>query len=199
MQEHFFRHVSFPVVINGSLDNRTCCDHYCISVVEKPDLQFLPIVQLLQMKTTNYQCRPFHRKQIFTKWTVIMIITTSNWGQPTPSFKTARLEPASLQACQSYWKKSRKPYCSLKEKICHVTTPQLSYSSMVEEKKEAFTVLCQRIWERKEWKSSLVLHLPKKGNSKYCQYQRTKSLISHLNKIKLNTWSRIALTLSQDN
>ena len=45
------------------------------------------------------------------------------------------------------------------------------------------TVMCQKIWEMKEWPKewthSLVIPLPKKGNLKQCQNDHTISLISH--------------------
>ena len=45
------------------------------------------------------------------------------------------------------------------------------------------TAICQQIWETKEWISSLIIPLPKKGNLKQYQNYSTISLISHPNKI----------------
>ena len=53
----------------------------------------------------------------------------------------------------------------------------------------ALTVICQRIWEAKEWPKdwtqSLIIPLPKKGNTRQCQNHRTISLISHPSKVML--------------
>ena len=55
--------------------------------------------------------------------------------------------------------------------------------------KEAFTVLCQKIWTSKQWPKnwtqSLVIPLPKKGDLKKCQNYRTISLISYPSKVLL--------------
>ena len=51
------------------------------------------------------------------------------------------------------------------------------------------TVLCQKIWETKEWPrewtQSLIIPLPKKCNTRKCQNHRTISLISHPSKLML--------------
>ena len=51
------------------------------------------------------------------------------------------------------------------------------------------TAICQKIWETKqwpeEWTRSLIIPLPKKGNTRLCQNHRTISLISHTSKIML--------------
>ena len=51
------------------------------------------------------------------------------------------------------------------------------------------TALCQTIWEKKqwprEWTQSLIIPLPKKGNTRKCQNHRTISLISHPSKVML--------------
>lgn len=54
---------------------------------------------------------------------------------------------------------------------------------------KVLTVICQRIWETREWPKdwtqSLIMPLPKKGNLKLCQNHRTISLISHPSKVML--------------
>ena len=49
------------------------------------------------------------------------------------------------------------------------------------------TVICQMIWETKEWPKewtqSLVIPLPQKGHLKQCKNYRTISLISHPSKV----------------
>ena len=53
----------------------------------------------------------------------------------------------------------------------------------------AFTTICIKIWQTREWTTpwtqSLVITLPKKGNLQQCQNNRTISLISHPSKVML--------------
>ena len=54
---------------------------------------------------------------------------------------------------------------------------------------KALTYICQRIWETKQWPQkwtqSLIIPIPKKGNSRQCQNHRTISLICHASKVLL--------------
>ena len=54
---------------------------------------------------------------------------------------------------------------------------------------KALTHICQRIWETKQWPQkwtqSLIIPIPKKGNSRQCQNHRTISLICHASKVLL--------------
>ena len=58
-----------------------------------------------------------------------------------------------------------------------------------EETIRILTLMCQKIWESKEWPEewtkSLIIPLPKKGNLRQCQNHRTISLISHPSKVML--------------
>ena len=49
--------------------------------------------------------------------------------------------------------------------------------------------VCQRIWKTQqwaqEWKRSVFIHIPKKGNAKECSNYHTISLISHTRKAML--------------
>ena len=49
--------------------------------------------------------------------------------------------------------------------------------------------ICQQIWKTQQcpqdWKRSLFLVIPKKGNAKECSNYRTTALISHANKVML--------------
>ena len=49
--------------------------------------------------------------------------------------------------------------------------------------------VCQQIWETlqwpQDWKSSVFIPIPKKGNAKQCSNYRTIALISHNNKVML--------------
>ena len=51
------------------------------------------------------------------------------------------------------------------------------------------TEICQKCWEQKkwptEWTKSIIIPLPKKGNTKQCQNYRTISLICHASKVLL--------------
>ena len=49
--------------------------------------------------------------------------------------------------------------------------------------------ICQQIWKTQQWpqdwKRSVVIPVPKKGNAKECSYYRTIELISHASKVML--------------
>ena len=49
--------------------------------------------------------------------------------------------------------------------------------------------ICQQIWKTQQWpqdwKSSLFIPIPKKGNAKVCSNYRTIALISHASKVML--------------
>ena len=49
--------------------------------------------------------------------------------------------------------------------------------------------LCQQIWETEQWpgdwKMSVFIPNPKKGNAKECSYYRTHALFSHTRKVML--------------
>ena len=50
--------------------------------------------------------------------------------------------------------------------------------------------ICQQIWKTQQWpqdwKSSVFIPIPKKGNAKECSNYRTLALISHISKVMLN-------------
>ena len=55
-------------------------------------------------------------------------------------------------------------------------------------KDDAFKVLrsiCQQIWKTQDWKRSVFIPIPKKGNAKECLNYCTIALISHASKIML--------------
>ena len=56
------------------------------------------------------------------------------------------------------------------------------------------TIICQRIWNTntwpKDWKKSVFIPLPKKGDSRDCANNRTISLISHAGKVLLKVIQR---------
>ena len=45
--------------------------------------------------------------------------------------------------------------------------------------------ICQQIWKTHDWKRSVFIPIPKKGNAKECSNYRTIALISHANKVML--------------
>ena len=49
--------------------------------------------------------------------------------------------------------------------------------------------ICQQIWKTQQWpqdwKSSVFIPIPKKGNAKECSYYHTIALISHVSKVML--------------
>ena len=51
-------------------------------------------------------------------------------------------------------------------------------------------LICQQIWKTQQgpqdWKRSVFIPIPKKGNAKECSNYSTTALISHANKVMLN-------------
>ena len=45
--------------------------------------------------------------------------------------------------------------------------------------------ICQQIWKTQDWKRSVFIPIPKKGNAKECSNYHTKALISHASKVML--------------
>ena len=49
--------------------------------------------------------------------------------------------------------------------------------------------ICQQIWKThqwsQDWKRSVIIPIPKKGNAKECSYYHTIALISHTSKVML--------------
>ena len=45
--------------------------------------------------------------------------------------------------------------------------------------------ICQQIWKTQDWKRSVFIPIPKKGNAKECSNYCTIALISHASKIML--------------
>ena len=49
--------------------------------------------------------------------------------------------------------------------------------------------MCQQIWKTQQWpqdwKSSVFVSIPKKGNAKECYYHHTIALISHASRVRL--------------
>ena len=45
--------------------------------------------------------------------------------------------------------------------------------------------ICQQIWKTQQWKRSVFIPIPKKGNAKECSNYHTIALISHASKVML--------------
>ena len=45
--------------------------------------------------------------------------------------------------------------------------------------------ICQQIWKTQDWKRSVFIPIPKKGNAKECSNYRTIAFISHASKVML--------------
>ena len=45
--------------------------------------------------------------------------------------------------------------------------------------------ICQQVWKTQQWKRSLFIPIPKKGNAKECSNYCTIALISHASKVML--------------
>jgi len=68
---------------------------------------------------------------------------------------------------------------------------------------KALTILCQKIWKTgawpKDWKKSVYIPIPKKGNATDCADYRTIALISHASKILLKIiQSRMEQTVQRE-
>ena len=54
---------------------------------------------------------------------------------------------------------------------------------------KALHSICQQIWKTQpcpqDWKRSIFIQIPKKGNAKECSSDRTIALISHASKVML--------------
>ena len=53
----------------------------------------------------------------------------------------------------------------------------------------AFSMICQHLWKAQlrpqDWKSSVFIPIPKKGNAKECSNYHTIALISHASKVMI--------------
>ena len=88
--------------------------------------------------------------------------------------------------------------CKVKWALGNITTNKASGGDGIPAelfqtlKEDAFKVLhtiCQQIWKTQEWpqdwKRSVFIPIPKKGNAKQCSNYRTIALISHASKVML--------------
>ena len=65
------------------------------------------------------------------------------------------------------------------------------YSQKKQELEKVLHSICQKIWKTQQWpqdwKRSVFIPIPKKGNAKECSNYRTITLISHASKVMLKT------------
>ncbi|CAF4636330.1 unnamed protein product, partial [Didymodactylos carnosus] len=76
----------------------------------------------------------------------------------------------------------------------HDGIPIECFKTIKEDTVKALTKLCQQIWKTnkwpQDWKTSISIPIPKKGNAKDCSNYRTIALISHASKIMLKIIQR---------
>ena len=65
-----------------------------------------------------------------------------------------------------------------------------TYVSLKDDAVKVMHSVCQQIWKTQQWpqdwKSSVFIVIPKKGNAKVCSNYCTIALISHTSKVMLN-------------
>ena len=66
---------------------------------------------------------------------------------------------------------------------------QLSYFKSLDDSVKVLQSICQQIWKTQQWsqdwKRSVFIPIPKKGNAKACSNYHTVALISHASKVML--------------
>ena len=96
----------------------------------------------------------------------------------------------SLTYSQTFWsvKSSGHQEASLKTKLVEMMEFQLSYFKS-EDAVKVLHSICQQIWKTQQWpqdwKRSVFIPIPEKGNAKECSNYLTISLISHASKVML--------------
>ena len=100
--------------------------------------------------------------------------------------------------------------CEVKQALESITTNKASggdgipvelFQILKDDAVEGLHSICQQIWKTQQWsqdwKRSVFIPIPKKGNAKECSNYRTIALISHASKVMLkiskpvfsNTWT----------
>ena len=86
-----------------------------------------------------------------------------------------------------------KNYCMLCLPLLHFCHPEeyVQKCSLIQEKDEKYLLhsICQQIWKTQQWpqdwKRSVFIPIPKKGNAKECSNYHRITLISHASKVML--------------
>ena len=77
----------------------------------------------------------------------------------------------------------------LRTKLVEVTEFQLIHFILKDDAIEVLQSICQQIWKTQkwpqDWKRSVFIPIPKKGNAKECSNYRTIAVISHASKVML--------------
>ena len=75
------------------------------------------------------------------------------------------------------------------KKLMEVVEFQLSYLILKDDAVKVPHSICQQIWKTQQWpqdwKKSVFIPIPKKGNAKECSNYRTIALISHSSRVML--------------
>ena len=97
----------------------------------------------------------------------------------------------SLTQSQTSWntKSSGPQEASLQTKLVEVMEFQLSFQILKDDAVKVLHSICQQIWKTQQWpqdwKMSVFIPIPKKGNAKECSNYCTVALISHASKVML--------------
>ena len=99
--------------------------------------------------------------------------------------------PINNDSCPILWEEAEAAVKSLKKgKSAGVDNISLELvQAGGEAMRDMLIIVCNKIWQTGEWPKprtqSLIITLPKKGNTQLCQTYRTISLISHPSKVML--------------
>ena len=78
---------------------------------------------------------------------------------------------------------------SLQTKLVEVMVPVELFQILKDDAVKVLPSICQQIWKTRpwpqDWKRSVFIPIPKKGNAKECSNYRTIALISHASKVML--------------
>ena len=88
--------------------------------------------------------------------------------------------------------------CKVKRALGSITTNKASggdgipaelFQVLIDDAVEVLQLICQQIWKTQQWpqdwKRSIFIPIPKKGNPKECSNYCTTALISHASKVML--------------
>ena len=83
----------------------------------------------------------------------------------------------------------------------HDVIPVELFQILKEDSVKVLHSICQQIWKTEQWpqdwKKSVFISIPKKGNAKECSNYHTTALISHVSKLMLKTLQARLLTVHE--
>ena len=98
----------------------------------------------------------------------------------------------------NHWPRARHPECEVKWALESITTNKVSggdgipvelFQILKDDALKVLHSICQQIWKTQQWpqdwKRSVFIPIPKKGNAKECSNHPTIALISHASKVML--------------